>query len=166
MLWATTAQGFFVDIDIFGLLLDAVFILGALLFIAGFLLTAATGSARPVKLLLWILAGIFTVLIVIGFAFTPFLIFLLFQIVALILLWFMCVVAGAVCGGGLYAWRHRRKPGERVTEEVLHEFVPLAEFCAREGIDEERGLARIRSGYYRGGNFSGAWYVHRSEQSQ
>lgn len=153
------------DIDIFDILLDSIYFLAALFFAIGFLLTATSGRARPVKIFLGILAALFTLLVGIGFAFTPFVIFLLFQIVALVLIWCMCVVAGAVCGGGLYAWRHRRNTGN-LGEAELGDFVPLAEFCRLEDVDEERALARIRSGYYRGGAFNGTWYVHRSERSR
>jgi hypothetical protein len=154
------------DVDIFGILIDSIYIAGALLFLVGLMLTATTGSFRPVKIFLWILTGFFTLLIAIGFYFTAFLIFLLFQIIALILLWYMCVVVGAACGVGIWSLRHKRQIGEQLAQKDLGEFIPVAEFCAREGVDEERVLARIRSGYYRGGAFGGAWYVHRSEQSR
>ncbi|MDY6981655.1 MAG: hypothetical protein SV422_01065, partial [Pseudomonadota bacterium] len=137
------------DIDIFDVLLDSIYFLAAVFFVIGFLLTAFSGQARPVKIFLWILTALFTVLIGIGFALTPFVIFLLFQIVALILIWFMCVVAGAVCGGGLYSLQHKRKSANSLAEADLGDFVPLADFCAQEDVDEERALARIRSGYYR-----------------
>jgi hypothetical protein len=154
------------DIDIFGILLDSIYTLAAVFFTIGLLLTATSGKAAPVKAFLWILTALFIVLIGIGFAFTTLLIFLLFQIIALILLWYMCVVAGAVCGGGLYAWRHRQRTGDALAESELGDFMPLAEFCRMEGVDEERARARISSGYYRGGAFNGEWYVHRCEQSR
>lgn len=153
------------DIDIFAVLLDSIYFVAAVLFVIGLLLTATSGKVRPVKTFLWILTALFTVLIGIGFLFTPFLIFLLFQIVALILIWYMCIVAGAVCGGGLYALRHKRA-AQTLTAAELAEFVRLEDFCRQEGVDEERARARISSGYYRGGAFDGTWYVHRSEQSR
>src|SRR5690606_33511887 len=128
-------------IDIFAILLDSIYFLAAVFFVIGLLLTAFSGKARPVKIFLWILTALFTVLIGIGFAVTPFVIFLLFQIVALILVWFMCVVAGAVCGGGLYSLRHKRKAANNLTETELADFVPLADFCKQEAVDEERALA-------------------------
>jgi hypothetical protein len=155
-----------VDVDIFGILLDSIYAVGALLFLVGLVLTAITGRTRPIKIFLAMLSALFALLIAIGFFFTPFVIFLLFQIIALILVWDMCVVVGAVCGGGIYALRHRQPVGKRLMREELTEYLPLAEFAAREGIDEERALARIRSGYYRGGSYEGAWYVHASEQSR
>lgn len=166
MLRAGTAQGSPVDIDIIDVLLDSIYFLAVVFFVTGLLLTAFSGQARPVKIFLWILTALFTVLLGIGFALTPFVIFLLFQIVALILIWFMCVVAGAVCGGGLYSLRHKRKAANSLTDADLIDFVSLTDFCRQEDVDEERALARIRSGYYRGGVFNGTWYVHRSEQSR
>lgn len=166
MLRAGTARGPLVDIDIFDVLLGSIYLLAAVFFVIGLLLTTFSGRARPVKIFLWILTALFTVLIGIGFAITPFVIFLLFQIVALILVWFMCIVAGAVCGGGLYSLRHKRKAANSLVETELNDFVPVSDFCRQEGVDEERALARIRSGYYRGGAFNGRWYVHRSEQSR
>ena len=154
------------NVDIFAILLDSIYFLAGLFFLLGLVLTATTGNTRPVKRMLVTLGVLFVLLIGVGFAFTPFLIFLLFQIVALILVWFMCIVVGAVCGGGIYALRHKRSVGARLTESDVADFVPLAEFCTREGIDEERALARIRSGYYRGGSFGGNWYIHKAEQSR
>jgi hypothetical protein len=154
------------DIDIFAILLDSIYLLAAIFFLIGLLLTATSGKAQPVKSFLWILTALFTVLIGIGFVFTSLIIFLLFQILALILIWYMCVVAGAVCGGGLYAFRHKRRATNSLTAAELGDFMPLAEFCREEDIDEERALARISSGYYRGGAYDGRWYVHRSEQSR
>lgn len=152
--------------DYFGILANAVYAIAGIAFLCGFAITAITGSVQRVKVFLWALSAVFTLAIIFGFFFTRgALIFLLFQIIALILVWYMCVVFGAVCGGGLYQLRHRRQLGERLTREQLGDYVPVAEFCAREGIDEERVLARIRSGFYRGGTCADGWYVHRSEQS-
>lgn len=153
------------SVDIFGILVDSIYTIAALLFLVGLILTASTGSARPVKIFLVLLSGLFTLIIGVGFFFTPFVIFLLFQIIALILIWDMCIVVGAVCGGGIYSLRHKQPIGKRLAPGDLTDYLPLAEFAAREGIDDERALARIRSGYYRGGSFEGAWYVHASEQS-
>ena len=52
-----------------------------------------------------------------------------------------------------------------MNEEELGDYLTIAEFAAREGIDEERAQARIESGYYTGGYCKGAWYVHKSELS-
>jgi hypothetical protein len=154
-------------VDYFGILADFVYAVAGLAFLCGLLITAVTGAAKPVKTFLWWLTGLFTVLIAIGFVFSRgLLIFLLFQIVALILIWYMFVVVGAVCGGGIYSLRHKQAPGQRLTQAELGDYLPAAEFAAREGIDTERALARIRSSYYRGGQYDGAWYIHRSELSQ
>lgn len=152
--------------DFFGILADFVYAVAGLAFVSGLLITAVTGAAKPVKTFLWVLSGVFTLLIVLGFVFTRgLLIFLLFQIIALILVWYMFVVVGAVCGGGIYSLRHRQSRGQRLTQAELGEYLPAADFAAREGIELERALARIRSSYYRGGQYDGAWYVHKSEQS-
>lgn len=154
------------NVDVFGILLDSIYALAAVFFGIGLVLTATSGRTRPVKVFLWILTGGFALLIGIGFVFTPLVIFLLFQVLALILFWYLCIIAGAACGWGIYALRHKRRIGQSLTRQELDDFVPLNEFCAREGIDAERARARISSGYYRGGSFGGEWYVHRSEQSR
>ncbi len=150
--------------DFFGILVNAVYAGAGLFFLSGLLITAATGAAKPVKTFLWVLTGVFTVILIIGFVFSRgLLIFLLFQIVALIIIWYMCVVFGAACGAGIYAWRTKQAT-KRVAEADLGDYLKVSEFCALEGIDEERALARIKSGYYRGGQFGGAWYIHNVEQ--
>ena len=112
------------------------------------------------------LSAVFTLLIILGFVFSRgLLIFLLFQIIALILIWYMCVVVGAVCGGGVYSLRHKHAPGKKLTQAELGDYLPAADFAAQEGVEVERALARIRSSYYRGGQYEGAWYIHKSERS-
>lgn len=153
--------------DFFGILADAVYAVAGLAFLSGLAITALTGKVKPVKNFLWALTALFTLAIIIGFIFSRgLLIFLLFQIIALILIWYMFVVIGAACGGGIWLLRHRRAVGALITQADLGEYVPLTEFSALEGIEEERALARIRSGYYRGGSYGGRWYVHRSEQQR
>ena len=153
--------------DFFGILANAVYAVAGIAFVSGMVITAVTGRAKPVKTFLWALTALFTLLIVLGFIFSQgLLIFLLFQIIALILIWYMFVVIGAVCGGGIYSLRNRRQVGTRMTQAELDDYVPVEEFCALEGIDADRALARIRSGYYRGGAFGKNWYIHKSEQSR
>ncbi len=152
--------------DFFGILENAVYAVAALAFFSGLLITSITGAVKPVKTFLWVLTGVFTVIIGIGFFFSRgLLIFLLFQIIALILVWYMFVVFGAVCGGGIWSWQHKQA-AKRLGQADISEYLPTAEFCALEGIDEERAVARIKSGYYRGGQFGGAWYIHGSERTQ
>ena len=154
------------NIDVFAILFDAIYAVAALAFLTGLLITATTGSAKPVKTLLKVLTIIFTLLLVASYIVFHLIIFLAFQIIALILIWYMCVVIGAVCGGGIYSMLHRQPTGKPLTQEELGEYLPAADFAAREGIDVERALARIKSSYYRGGQFEGTWYIHRSEQSR
>ena len=142
-------------------------IAAAVAFGSGVLITALTGSARNVKIFLAIVAAITGVatgaaLVLTHGLFT----YLLFQLVAAVLLLFLIVVAGAVCGGGLYLLRHRKTVGLRLTAADLDHYLPSADFATRERITEERALARIKSGYYRGGRHAGAWYIHESELSQ
>lgn len=152
--------------DFFGILADAVYAVAGIAFLSGLAITAITGRAQPVKKFLWVLTALFTVLIIAGFIFSSgLLIFLLFQIIALILIWYMFVVIGAVCGGGIHSLRHKRQVGARITQDELGDYLPVNEFCALEGIDEDRALARIRSGYYRGGSLGKAWYIHKSERA-
>jgi hypothetical protein len=154
-------------VDFFGILANTVYVLAGLAFVAGLLITATTGAMKPVKTLLWALTALFTLIIIAGFIFSRgLLIFLLFQIIALILVLYMFVVLGAVCGGGIYMRRNKQAVGKHLSQADLEDYLPVAEFCALEGVDEERALARIRSGYYRGGSDAGAWHIHRSELAQ
>jgi hypothetical protein len=153
-------------VDVFGILANTVYAVAGLAFLCGLLITAIAGTAKPVKTFLWVLTGVFTLLIIVGFVFSRgLLIFLLFQIIALILVWYMFVVVGAVCGGGIYSLRHKQPAGKKLTQAELGDYIPAADFAAQEGVEMERALARIRSSYYRGGQYDGAWYVHKSEQS-
>ncbi len=134
-------------------------------FFSGLLLTATTGSARPVKLFLGILTAIFSIASIAGLMFSGLLIYLLFQIIAMILTLYLVIIGGAVCGWGIYALRHKKLRGKPLTTLAIGEHLPLAEFATLEGITEERALARIQSSYYRGGLYKGAWYIHKSELS-
>lgn len=138
----------------------------SLAFLAGLLITAVSGSAKAVKITLTGLTVLFIGVSVAGFAFSSgWLIFLYTQLIVLVLILYFVIVAGAVVGGGIYVLRHRQAPGEDMGAADLADYLPVAEFAAREGITEDRALSRIRSGYYRGGNFQGKWYVHNSELS-
>lgn len=134
-------------------------------FVSGLLLTATTGSARPVKLFLGILTALFSVASIAGLMFSGLLVYLLFQIIAMILILYLVIISGAVCGWGLYALRHKKPRGKPLSKLDTGEHLPLAEFATLEGITEERALARIQSSYYRGGLHEGAWYIHKSELS-
>ena len=133
-------------------------------FVIGVLITTLTGSARAIKVLLAIVSGIVVVALVAGFIFSRgLLIYLTFQILALVMLWYLVLIAGAVCGGGIYLLLHRKRVGKALTPAELGDYLPLAEFSRRDGIEPERALVRIRSGYYLGGSCEGQWYVHKSE---
>ncbi|MES2603891.1 MAG: hypothetical protein V4603_03080 [Pseudomonadota bacterium] len=135
-----------------------------LCFMAGMLITAITGAAGPVKRLFVILTGIFAIALLGGLIFSRgLLIYLLFQIIALIIVLYFLVIAGAVCGGGIYALLHKKAPGSKLRSGDLADYVPLAEFAALSAIDVERAMARIKSGFYQGGRHKGAWYIHKSE---
>ena len=135
-------------------------------FVIGLVITAATGSARHVKLFLAILSAILGVVTVAGLIFSRgLLVYLLFQLISLVLVLYLVVVVGAVCGGGIYILRHKKPVGLKLGPSELVEYLPAAEFATLDGITEERALARIKSGYYRGGRHAGAWYIHKSELS-
>lgn len=136
----------------------------SLVFLAGLLITAVTGSAAAVRTTLVVFTALFILVSIAGFAFSGgWLIFLYTQLIVLVLMLYFVFVAGAVTGGGIYLLLHKKTPGETLAASQLADYLPVAEFAAREGITEERALSRIRSGYYRGGRCRGDWYVHRSE---
>lgn len=138
----------------------------AIAFLAGMLLTAITGTARSVKIFLAVMSAIAAAGIVIGMVMSGgLLIYLLFQLVALVIGLCFIVIIGAVCGGGMYALLHKQKPGKPLSEAELANHLPLAEFCLREGVDEERATVRLTSSFYAGGRYQGRWYVHKSELS-
>jgi hypothetical protein len=155
-----------VTIDVFAILFNAIYVIAGLAFLSGLLITATTGSAKPVQTLLKAVTVIFTLLLIASYIVFRLVIFLAFQIIALVLIWEMCIVIGAVCGGAIYSLRHKQPVGRKLTQDELGEYLPVADFAALEGIEVERALARIKSSYYRGGQYEGAWYIHRSEQSQ
>jgi hypothetical protein len=135
-------------------------------FVIGLVITAATGSARNVKIFLAILSIILGAITVAGLIFSRGLLtYLLFQLISLVLVLYLVVVAGAVCGGGIYTLLHKKTIGLSLGKTDLAEYLPAAEFSTLEGITEERALARIKSGYYQGGRHAGAWYIHKSELS-
>ena len=135
-------------------------------FLAGVLLTAITGSARSVKILLAVLTGLVAVGIVAGMIISDgLLIYLVFQLIALVIALYFIVIIGAVCGGGVYALLHKQQPGKLLHQSDLVDYLPLTEFCAQEGIDEERATVRLTSSFYAGGRYQGHWFVHKSELS-
>jgi hypothetical protein len=139
----------------------------AVAFVSGLLITAISGAARPVKIFLGILAAISSAGIIAGFIFSNGLLFyLVFQIISAVVLLCFVVVLGAVCGGGIYMLRHKKPPGKSLGKLDIAEYLPAAEFSALEGITEERALGRIKGGFYQGGLYEGAWYIHKSELSQ
>lgn len=134
-------------------------------FLAGALITAISGKARPVKIVLAGLSGILFIALVAGVVFTRgLLIYLLFQVIILIILLDFVVIAGAVCGGGIYLLLHR-KPTQALDANNLTDYQSVKEFAALEGVEEERLIARIKSGFCKGGRYGGEWYIHQSERS-
>lgn len=143
---------------------DIAIAVAALCFFAGVLITAVTGAARPVKVLLVILSGIFAIALLGGLIFSRgLLVYLLFQIIALIIILYFLVIAGAVCGGGIYALLNKKAVGTKVRSEDMVNYVSVAEFATLAAIDKERAMARIKSGFYQGGRHKGLWYIHKSE---
>lgn len=139
----------------------------AVAFAVGFMLTSTSGSAKPVKIFLGIATAVLAIALVVGLIISRgLLIYLTFQIIALIMLWYLMVILGAVCGGGMYVWMNRKPPGTNLQSADMSEYLRASEFSALEQITEERAISRIKSGYYQGGLLQGAWYIHRSELSQ
>lgn len=151
---------------IFEILTRAVLFISLVAFLSGMLITAVSGSARPVKIYLLVLTGLAIIAIFIGMIAThSFLIFLLPQIISLVLIIFFIIVAGAAAGGGIYAHIHKKPSANRLSESEINDYLPVAEFARIEGITEERALSRINNGFYQGGLYNNAWYVHQSELS-
>lgn len=135
-------------------------------FMAGLLIVAFTGAARGVKNLLFALSALFFVLIVAGFFFSRgLLIFLLFQIIALILGVYIVIVIGAAAGAVIHSAIHQANTRKVLKEADLGEYVSSKEFALIAEMPEERVVARIHSGFYRGGSVRGNWYVHKTELS-
>ena len=133
-------------------------------FLSGLLLTATTGSARPVKIYLAILTVVFILVSIAGFAVSSgWLIFLYTQLMVLVLILYFVIVAGAVAGGGIYSLRHKRRRGVLLTAGELANFLPVAEFSHLEGITEERALSRVHNGFYLGGKYGDTWYISKKE---
>ena len=154
------------DLDLNHLLAVFAVIATSAAFVTGLAITAATGSARNIKILLAILSVILGAVTVVGLIYSRGLLtYLLFQLIALVLVLYLVVVAGAVCGGGIYLLLHKKPVGRSLSRPDLAGYQPAAEFSTLEGITEERALARIKSGYYQGGRHEGAWYIHKSELS-
>ena len=150
--------------DLTGLLATIAMTCAGLAFTGGLLITAVTGRVKPVKRLLLIVASLVVAALAVGLVFSRgLLVYLLFQIIAFILVLFLVVIAGAVCGGGIYLLLHCKPAGTLLNPDDLSAYLPLPEFVLQAGITEERGLSRIRSGFYQGGLCEGRWYVHRSE---
>lgn len=152
--------------DFSNLLANIAYIASAIAFVAGFLLTVITGAAKPVKVLLAVLTGIFALALIAGLIFSRgLLIYLVFQIIALILLWYLLIIVGAVFGGGAYLLINKKPPGKNLADANMEEYLPALEFSAIENITEERAISRIKSGYYHGGLHKGTWYIHKSQLS-
>jgi hypothetical protein len=133
-------------------------------FMAGLLITAVTGSSKGVKRLLIGLSVLFVIATGVGFFFSQgLLIFLLFQIIALVLAIYIVIVAGAAVGGIVHSSMNKTGARKILQETDLGDYVPAAEFALAAGTSEERVLGRINSGYYRGGCAQGRWYVHKTE---
>lgn len=135
-------------------------------FLSGFLITVISGSARAVKIFLAVVGVLGFISIVVALVLSGNLfVFLMFQYIVVLLILCFIIIAGAVCGGGVWLLIHRKTPGLVMKGQDLSDFLPLAEFSAQEGITEERAMARIESGYYEGGRFDGKWYIRKSELS-
>jgi hypothetical protein len=147
-----------------GILARSATVLAIVAFVSGFLITTISGSARAVKIYLALLGGLAIVAAIIALVFTKGLfVYLLFQFISVVIILCFVIIAGAVCGGGVYVLNHKKPPGRKIDQQNIHDFLTVAEFISKAGISEERAVSRIKSGYYDGGILDGTWYVHKSE---
>ena len=117
------------------------------------------------KLLLVILSVLFVLVVIPGFFLTRgWLIFLFFQLLTFWIVIYMFITAGAAAGFGIHRLANRG-PGKTLDAAELDDYVELAVFSNKEGLDEARALTRIKNGYYKGGMYQGTWYIHQSELS-
>jgi len=150
-----------------GFVLDLVLYIFVGAFLLGLCLNLFTGSGRALKYCLSSIAVVFAIGAGVGLLLSGgLLIFLLFQLIILMLLFLFTLFAGGLCGSGLRSLGRDFAARKTVASGDLAEHLPAGEFAQLEAIEPERVLARIRSGYYKGGRFAGHWYVHRSELSQ
>lgn len=147
-----------------GLIEDLLLYLFAAAFLLGLLLRLFTESMRALHWCLGGLSLLFATGIIAGFVLSGgLLIFLLFQLLIFVLVLLFTVFAGAVCATGILRLRQLQGARKTLDAAAAAEQLAVEEFAALEGIEVERALARIRSGYYKGGQHAGRWYVHRSE---
>jgi hypothetical protein len=150
-----------------GFVLDLVLYLFVGAFLLGLFLNLGTGSGRALKVCLSGFAVMFAGAAVVGLILSGgLLIFLLFQLIILMLLWLFTLFVGGLCGSGVRKLLQGLDSRKVLRQQDLADYILVAEFAAAEGIDAERALARIRSGYYKGGKFAGQWYVHCAELTQ
>lgn len=152
--------------DLADLLAKITIAVAILAFVGGVLLTVFTGNFRAFRITLIALSATLGIALVIGMVVTVGrLIFLTFQLLSVIFIVYLLMLAGAVCGYGLFVLIHKKPPGKKLQAAELDDYLPATEFAVQERIDEERALSRIKSGYYQGGLFQGVWYIHKTELS-
>jgi len=141
-----------------------VFYIFSFAFLLGLFLHLATGSVKVIQYCLGSLTAIFIVGAIAGLVLSGgMLILLLFQLVIVVLLVFFTIIAGALFSGGIRMLLDGRRDRKSLSKPEIADYVTVTEFCLLKGVEEERVLARIQSGFYKGGCFEGCWYVHRSE---
>lgn len=146
---------------------DLALIVSLVSFLCGLLITAISGSAKGAKIFLGILSALTIIALLIGLIVSGgLLVFLLFQLITLVLIIFFTIIAGAVAGGGIYKLIHKHSAFKQLKEEDLKDYLSLAEFATIEVIDKERAQGRIKSGYYDGGKYKNALFIHKSELSK
>lgn len=143
---------------------EFVFYIFSFAFLLGLFLHLATGSVRAIQYCLGGLTAIFIVGAIVGLVLSGgMLIILLFQLIIVVLVLFFTIIAGALCGGGIRMLLDGKRASKNLSEHDIADYVTVTEFCLLEGVEEERALARIQSGFYKGGCLEGCWYVHKSE---
>jgi hypothetical protein len=146
-----------------GLLAKIAMIMVYISIVSGFLITAITGSPRRVKHFLAVMNGIAALIAIALLIVIRAFVYLLFQYITVMLALSFLTIFGATLGYGFYLLIHHKPPGNKLDRNNLDDYLPSPDFAIQEGIDEDRAIGRIKSGYYDGGKIDGIWYIRKTE---
>ncbi len=134
--------------------------------LSGLMITAISGSVRPIKIYLVGLGTLSIIALIVGIiASGGILVFLLFQLITLIIFIFFSIIAGAALGGLIHKLIHYQARFKSLNADELSDYIVLDEFSEIEKITKERVNARVKSGFYQGGKYKSKLYIHRREIS-
>lgn len=134
-------------------------------FILGFACTFLNGSIKTVKTCLTVIAIMFFLGSLAGLIFSRgLLIFLLPQLLVFYIFIALMIILGAAAGVLVHRGRKEISSSDKLKASNLAAYLPLPEFLSATGLEEDRVIKRIKSGFYLGGVFQGQWYVHKSER--